>query len=890
LFSLPPDIAAHLGSRGTLLVPTRQRLRAVQLAHAAAALAGGARVWESADVLTPQACIRREYERLAAHAPAQWPRLLSGTEEWALWRAAAAEAARGLELLDSGALGEALQQSAQLAASWGINGGSADEAEARLLREAQRLFGARCQELRAASVHSRLPVLAAHAPLRAAPPMLAGFDALPPGIAALGRVAPATAAEPQTLPQVLRSADAQAELDAITEWCVARLRAQPAARLLVMLPGAPGARARLASLIGAALDAPRVLSLTEAARALVGIEGGEPFAQQPLPFAALTGLALLAGEPVEIAAFGEWLRSPFLAAPPAPQRAALALLIGQRCGAALDLHALLGALQLPPPELKPAARALDGLLRRAAGALGEGSAAPRRWSERMAAALSALTWPGSAQAHPRLRESRVRFHELLEEFGELAVCTPSFARREALAMLAALARRTAYRPADEDVPVTLSPVLADPVVHYDGIWVGRLSADVLPVPLAPDPFLPLPAQLQAGLPQASAAARRTQAQALLRAWRARTDALVLSVPAREGDLELLPSPLLAGFPALAATARSYWLPAQLARPGLTERLEDRRGLPFNPLTPLTSGTRALTLQNACAFHAYAELRLGAVAPEAAEPGIAPEQRGTLLHEALQHLWAGLKDSATLARLSEAQLQSRIGAAVAQAAQALAAQPRGHRRRRHRGGDGQIDLFQELSPALARECRRAQGLILRLCALELTRPPFTVEATEAVAELSLGGGRVRMRLDRIDRVAQGRVILDYKSGRPGSPDWFGERPTHPQLLAYLAATGADVIALATVNLTAREVRFCGVGASADLLPKVKGAPDSHAWPAQQAAWQGLLERLISDFLAGEARVDPAPGACDYCHLSALCRIRAHTAPEAEATGTPGDADD
>jgi RecB family exonuclease len=158
----------------------------------------------------------------------------------------------------------------------------------------------------------------------------------------------------------------------------------------------------------------------------------------------------------------------------------------------------------------------------------------------------------------------------------------------------------------------------------------------------------------------------------------------------------------------------------------------------------------------------------------------------------------------------------------------------------------------------------------------------------VAELTLGGGRVRMRLDRIDRVAQGRVILDYKSGRPGSPDWFGERPTHPQLLAYLAATGRDVVALATVNLTAREVRFCGVGASADLLPKLRAAPESLAWPAQQAAWEGVLERLIGEFLAGEARVDPAPGACDYCHLASLCRIGAHQAPGADAARE--DADD
>jgi ATP-dependent helicase/nuclease subunit B len=890
LFSLPPELASHLGSSGTLLVPTRQRLRAVQLAHAAAALTGGLAVWDSPDVLTPAAFARRACERLAACAPQEWPRLLSGTEEWALWRAAAAEAAHGLDLLDTGALGEALGQAAQLAATWGISAAGAQEGEAGLMREAQQLFDARCRELRSASVTSLLPQLAAHGTLRAPAPLLAGFDALPPRIAALGRVSGDAPVAALALPQVVRPADAQAELDAITHWCVTRLREAPGARLLVMLPGASGARARLAALIAQALDAPRVFGATDSSRALVGIEGGEPFAQQPLPRAALAGLALLGGETLEVDAFSEWLRSPFFSTPKAPQRAALARLVAERSGASVDLHGLLGALQLPPPGLKPAARALDGLLRRAGAALSDGSASPRRWSERIAAALAELTWPGEAASHPQLRETRNRFHELLEEFGELAISTPILRRAEALGLLAALARRTAYRPADEDVPVTLSPVLADPVVHYDGIWVARLSAEVLPAPLAPDPFLSLAAQLQAGVPQSSAAARRAQAQALLGAWRRGAASLVLSAPEREGDLELLPSPLLSGFPAMKGAGHAHWLPARLARTGLTERLEDPRGLRFNPLVPLTSGTRALTLQMACPFHAYAELRLGAQALESAQPGVAADQRGTLLHEALQLLWVQLKDSATLSSLSEAQLKSLIGAAVAQAAVSLAAQPRGHRRRRYQASEGQFDLFRELSPALTRECRRAEGLILRLCQLELTRAPFVVEGTEAVAELTLGGGRVRMRLDRVDRVAEGRVILDYKSGRPGSPDWFGERPAHPQLLAYLAALGRDVVALATVHLTAREVRFCGVGASAQLLPKLSAVPPERTWSAQQAAWEGLLERLVGEFLQGEARVDPAPGACDYCHLASLCRIGAHQAPELQGTLSAGDADD
>lgn len=870
------------------MVPTRQRMRAVQLAHAAAQLAGGERVWASPDVLTPSGWARRECERQAEDSPARWPRSLGSAEEWLLWREAAHEAARGYPLLDAGALADSLQRSSERAAEYGVTlAGGGAHSEAQLLFVAQRIFEARCRDMNAASLSALTSRLHPSPAL-----LLRGFDALPPRLAALSAAhAPeATGTPARAATRGVRTLDAQAQLEAIATWCCERLAGQPDARLLVMLPGSAGVRERLAALIRAALDPGAALAGSTDSRAHVGIEGGESFGSLALPSQALLSLTILAGAQIDPDSLSRWLTAPYWGSLNSAPRAALALMLRERGLASVSLREFLGALQLAPPELKPAARELDALLRQAAGLLGEGSASPRRWSERCEAALAALTWPGSLPPDSALQQTRLRWRELLEEFGELAASVGSLSLEAALGLLRALALRTPYRPADEDVSVTLSPMLADPVVIYDGIWVGSLSADVLPQPVAPDPFLPLRAQIEAGVPEASAAGRRSQAQALLAAWRVGTAELVLSVPAREKDLALLPSPWLADLVLRDEAPQSLWLPVRLHREGRTERLEDATGTSFNPRTPLPSGTRALTLQNACAFRAYAELRLGAAPPEHAEPGVPMDQRGLLLHAALQILWERLRDSRALGALDSQALDALIGECVAQAAQALQVEVRGRRRRAHRAPDGQFDLFTVLSPALARECRRAQGLIRRLCELERTRAPFTVEATEHMTELALGGGRVRMRLDRVDAIAGGRAVLDYKSGKPGSPDWYGERPTHPQLLAYLAALGSDVIALATVNLTAREVRFSGVAAAADLLPKLKALPVGAGlaaadWRAQQGSWQELIERLIRAFLAGDARVDPAPGACDYCHITDICRIGAHLSPEA-----PGRADD
>jgi len=180
-----------------------------------------------------------------------------------------------------------------------------------------------------------------------------------------------------------------------------------------------------------------------------------------------------------------------------------------------------------------------------------------------------------------------------------------------------------------------------------------------------------------------------------------------------------------------------------------------------------------------------------------------------------------------------------------------------------------------------------GFDVLLCEVEQRRAPFAVRYIEHARELVLGEATVRVRMDRVDALADGGVaVLDYKSGRPVRPDWYGERPSHPQLLAYLAALSEPVRALATVNLTAREVGFHGIAASDGLLPQVEtvraafGGGD--AWAERVQAWRDVLERLASAFARGEAAVDPKPGACDYCHLRVLCRV------EDEFQGQPPEA--
>jgi ATP-dependent helicase/nuclease subunit B len=897
LLSLPPKILAHLHQGGTLIVPTRARRRAVQLAYAQTQLREARAVWPSPQVLTVRAWVRQECERRAAADPQEWPRALSASEEWLLWRQAATAAAGGTVFFDEGLLAHALRQAAALAADYGVPlARAAAGSEAGLLYEAQRLLSGRCAELNAAD-HPALLARLARAPRGATPPpRLAGFPSIPPRLIAVtgAECSPAAPAADRAA-HLLRPNDPAAELEAIAAWCRARLEAAADARLLVLLPGPAGRRVRLATLIRGALRPADLLAPVSAPAACVIEEGAEALATQPLIAQALRSLALLGGATLEVDALREWLLAPYWARPADSERAALALHLSEVAVSALNLRELQGLLQLAPAPLAGAARALDAQLRAAAMRFGvQQRLTPRRWCERFARALAALGWPGLPESSATAA-ALLTWQELLESYAELETVSGARPAAEALALLRELAQQTSASTLSTDAPVTVSGALVDPLVHYDGIWVGSLSADVLPQPVMPDPFLPLSAQLAAGIPQASEAARTREAATLLAALHAATPDLHLSVPAREGDLALLPSPLVSGWPAAQQATGTLWLPARLARAGLTETIEDARGPTWNPLQPLPGGTRALTLQSACAFRAYAELRLGALELPLAAPGVAMDQRGLLLHAALQVLWERLRDQRQLLRLDPSALEALIRECVAQAAQALLLAPRGRRRRRGRtrSDPAQLDFLASLPAPLERECRRAVRLIAELCALERTRADFTVLATEAPRELSLAGGRLRMRLDRIDQTEAGQVILDYKSGRAGSPDWYGEHPTHPQLLAYLAALGDEVVALATVNVTAREVRYSGVAGAPQVLPRLEvlGAPAGDArpsWGEQRRAWRALIERLIGAFLAGEAAVAPAPGACDYCHLGALCRIGAHAFTEEVVLA--GDADE
>jgi ATP-dependent helicase/DNAse subunit B len=322
---------------------------------------------------------------------------------------------------------------------------------------------------------------------------------------------------------------------------------------------------------------------------------------------------------------------------------------------------------------------------------------------------------------------------------------------------------------------------------------------------------------------------------------------------------------------------------ELTQPDGPKRLRDRiaaagvRPLPWRDDTgpPLLltgeagGGTAVIESQSACPFQAFARHRLNARAWEEPDEGLTPKERGTLLHFAMRAFWDDVRDHATLVALDAAALEARVGAAVHAARGKLPA-PR----------------WRALAPAIAAgEAQRlTQTIIAWLTLYERPRPPFRVLLTERDAPLTLGGVRLRLKIDRADTLEPGDVaVIDYKSGRVTAPGaWFRARPEGTQLGLYVVALKAavptrPVSAAAYAQIKAGQIRVSGVVKERDLwedlTPPGKAMKEARAWRDLEAFWMETLTALGEAFQRGEAGVTPRNAqACQRCDLQALCRIR------------------
>jgi probable DNA repair protein len=480
--------------------------------------------------------------------------------------------------------------------------------------------------------------------------------------------------------------------------------------------------------------------------------------------------------------------------------------------------------------------------------------------------LDAMGWPG-AGLDGNEHQSRKRWEELLAEIGANDECTEVMSTAEATALLRDQADGVMFEPEELRTGLTVIDPQTCAGMSFDALWVCGLDTARWPSPASPDPFLPREWQTKKRLPGATAEIAVDEARRLLTRLCGSAEVVVLSVPRFEGEAPLLPSALIAavprGEPPEGWTAPVPAVAIFAARPEL-ERLGDGLMPAVVKHESSSGGARLLEIQSACPFRAQAEFRLGARALEDSELGVAASDRGELVHAVLARLWREIGTQQALRSLApddlRAAIQGSIDVETAPARQSAA----GFMRHLL---DIEADLLQV----------RVQDLLSK----DLERPPFSIESVEQDHAIDIGGLTLGLRVDRIDRLADGSLaVIDYKTGADAQPDsWFGERPRLPQLPLYAEAVGAGrVSAVVFGHVRTGDTGYRGIARDSTTFPGLLN-PGGRGWPTEHSSWDELLHAwrrrltaLATEHAAGDASLAPDPvRACRYCDLGILCRI-------------------
>ena len=863
-----------------------------RLAQSLRGAPGEGSAWRTPQALTVGQWLAALAEEAQLGGLAELPAALDPFAETLLWeQIVAASLEAGAVLFDIPGMAGAAAEAHALTRIWKLRpaiGAVSDEA--RLFTGWQAEFERRCQKagwIDIAGLQCRVIELIAAGgfalPQRVE---MHGFDRRTPLeddlLAALGSrgveiAAESSAAGPGRAGR-LGCPDLAGECAAAVAWARRRLEADPGCRLGIVAPDLAGVRDRLEFLLDDVLHPAAIRPDAAESPRSFNFSLGRPLAEEPLVRSALQLLQLGGGrvkvEQARLSALllaGGWSA----AVAEADGRALLDLGLRRELPYFTTLPALLRLAQrragdgaLACPRSVAALAALHQILAGAGRSL-----YPAQWSAVFGQALRAAGWPGDRPLSSREFQARRAFGEVLDAFARLDALLGKQNLAEAAGRLAQLCRARVFQPETRGrPPIQILGMLESAGLEFDALWVMGMNDDLWPPPPRPSPLLPVEVQRAAGSAHASAEVELDFARRVHRRLFCSAPDVVFSYAAADGNRVLRPSPLLAGLPDLNWTPPDLTTAARRLAAEATsaiERIDDALAPPVAAGEKISGGSWLLRAQAICPAWAFYQFRLGAEAIKTPVEGLDPATRGTLAHRALEGFWRQTQDSAALAALDAAALKGRIAAVVAQA----------------------IDAFEQerrlALPARFRqlEAARLEKLLAVWLVLEARRPePFEVIACEEAAEVEIEGIRVRLIVDRIDRLADGRqAIIDYKTGAAiDVKNWAGQRITEPQLPLYAALVNEDVAAVVFAKALSDKPAFAGIADQGERLPGVQGIGDDKQkifdpalfpdWIAVITHWRERLHAIAAEVREGQAGVVFADEkALQYCEALPLLRL-------------------
>ena len=481
------------------------------------------------------------------------------------------------------------------------------------------------------------------------------------------------------------------------------------------------------------------------------------------------------------------------------------------------------------------------------------------WKQIFCAALEALSWPGYRTLNSDDYQLYARWQLLLDEFTHYdSVTHDSITLREALYLLGKLAHNTLFQTEGSLAPIQILGTLEAAGNTFDYLWVMGMDDDTWPPMANPNAFIPYELQRQQHMPHATAERELIYTEQVMQRLRTSACHIIFSYPMFDGDKTKNPSQLIDNMASTTITCTH----TATTEPLTLDSLPDWQGPQVSASEALKLSANTLQQQSDCPFKAFANTRLKAKPLQQPDFALPNNQRGLLTHDALDRIWHHLKSQQHLTKLSPTELSHIIATTV----DAVMADQK------------QRTAFKK--ELLALEKNRLLLVLEEWLQLEKTRAPFTVLGTEVSLHIPLNTLTFNVRIDRIDTLATGHCIIDYKTHTHNSPNaWFGVRPNDPQLPLYLSAK-TDYVAISYAEIMPNNCQFKGLAnndATAKQLPGVKDiesfSKHTLTWDEQLALWQHTLADIGNEFAQGLASVTPQDitKSCAYCELQPLCRV-------------------
>jgi ATP-dependent helicase/nuclease subunit B len=857
-----PGLFSWAEKKATIVTPSTLLASVAAQQVASDHLRLGRETWQRTSIYSMDAWLAACWHQ-ARYAAADIPSLLSPAQELTLWQEIIER--EHPYLFDPGAAARLARRAVRLIVEWHIAEDTDlwnEHQEGQQFRAWLTLFRRKCREHRwitRADLWHLVPKWIENGICSREPAFFAAFETTTPALErikhALGAAAitePACTRQPAELFPVKSFPSAAEELEFAARFARARFEADPGRSIVVFVPGLAARRADVQRVFENVFYPSRTLAAAQEHSAF-HLTATAPLLEQPIVGNALL-LLELARPHIHHADAGAILRCPFMpgASAERSERALADLELRKR----RDLQVTLRDLESVTARC-PQLQRLCTAVRRVLVKMPQRAELPV-WSAFIADVLKAAGWPGDAPLTRIEEQALEQWNEVLSSLASLGLVANRLTYDAALTHLRRLLSAPGPEQGDWSSPVQILEATEASGLAFDSAVVTGLSDETWPPPIDISPLVPWRLQRAHDVPGSTA-------QSIYAVRDRLTHALFQSAPAIVATYSGRLSPAAARFTRAAETEVPVWrgkLRRQSFAPAALDEREDRNAPPYAAQQPTRGGTGLVRSQSLCPFRAFAEYRLHAETPEDACFGFDARDRGGFVHAALQLVWRELKSQDQLRRTPEQQLRTIVHDAVLQAV-----------------ADDESSPLHHLASSAERE--RLEQLILDWLRIERARKQrFTVETVEEERYYEVPGLRLRLRVDRIDRLPNGRVLLiDYKSGKQSREKLKCPRPSEPQLLVYAAASEDNVDGIFFGELKPRELRAVGFSREKHF--------DSSSITVLKDGWDAFLhkadlevERIANQFVSGYAAVEPLRGACQYCRVKPLCRVNESVAGEEE----------